>query len=259
MTSQNSQLNELRRQINAIDKQILNSLQLRAVAVRQVAAAKAGSAPWRPAREAILTKKLARNATPALNARRIEKIWRAILNDSVNEQKPLAIFTAKHTRIITHQHFGFDATTHTLNSADEAVNELDNSRAWQLGQIAVIPTRQWHALINTRKHIAVLAILAHENQKALAVSGSDGAEPSNNDITLVAVRANTHAVAVRDYKQHAQTNWPAPDPKNGGAAKLNGQTWQLLVLRGWLASENFTNTPRRKWLGVAPTPTRHDD
>lgn len=83
--SPDTTLDAIRREIDAIDDQLLDLLERRFSATRRVKATKAGdgsitSSPFRPAREAVMLRRLLARAGAALPPDVLIRLWRVILS-----------------------------------------------------------------------------------------------------------------------------------------------------------------------------------
>ncbi len=84
-------LDELRAEIDTIDRR-LHDLLIRRVAIgREMASAKSSDTapPYRPAREAQVMRRLLQHNRPPLSARVLDSVWRAIMSANLNQQEPV--------------------------------------------------------------------------------------------------------------------------------------------------------------------------
>ncbi len=84
-------LDQLRAEIDTIDRQ-LHDLLVRRVAIgREMASVKSSDTapPYRPAREAQVMRRLLQRNRPPLAARVLDTVWRAIMSANLNQQEPI--------------------------------------------------------------------------------------------------------------------------------------------------------------------------
>jgi chorismate mutase len=109
------QLDDIRREIDRADDDILAALERRFAAVEEVRRVKAnggGGSPVRPAREALILRRLAESAHPRLSQRLRMSLWRAIIAESTLSQAPVrmhvsaGLFNSVTQRLLLRDYFG---------------------------------------------------------------------------------------------------------------------------------------------------------
>ncbi|MBT5413244.1 MAG: chorismate mutase [Rhodospirillaceae bacterium] len=91
MTSAPPSLDELRREIDEIDDAVHDLLMRRAEVVERVGTAKAGTVSLRPAREALIMRRLLSRHKGPFSRAVLVRIWREILSASVRLQGPFSV------------------------------------------------------------------------------------------------------------------------------------------------------------------------
>ena len=207
-----SLLDEARRDIDAIDDQLLGLLKQRFDVTERVRQAKtsggAQGLPVRPAREAQILRRLLAGARGGLvPAELLVRLWRGIINQSSVNQAPVTIHVSKHLggnlaqRLKLRDHFAGIAVEEWKDEV-QALTQINV----QQGDICVVETtRPWaEAFLDGKageaRVIASLPALANgEALPELLVLGQAPTWASGEDETLVI----TSGKLPRDF-------WPAP-------------------------------------------------
>lgn len=196
-------LDALRREIDAIDDQMLKLLAKRFAATERVRANKAQdgsltSSPFRPAREAVMMRRLIGEAQRDLPPELLVRLWRVLLSASIQSQAPVtlhmdaALGQDLGTRIMLAQHF-FAMPVVLHGSPSEAISALRNAT----GDLAVIATSSdWAGSLSPPdgsdgQVIGSLPILANGSQPQLLLFGHATPQPSGEDETLVLIPGET--------------------------------------------------------------------
>lgn len=193
MESPAPSLEEIRRQIDALDERIHDALIARAQLAAQVRAAKgAGGATLRPGREAdILRRLVARNHGP-LPAAVVVRIWREIMTANSRLQGPFSVAVATVAAggqgvELARDHFGMLTGLQPVASASRALSALAEGRA----QVALVPLPAdtpddpwWRGLgAGAAPHLSIVArvpFVADMRGGALLVGGQ-AFDPSSRD------------------------------------------------------------------------------
>ena len=98
--AEDAALDDIRREIDAIDDRLLDLLTRRFEAVGRVGAAKShnggnAASPIRPAREAAILRPLLNRAESPVPAELTVRLWRAIISAATQNQAPVAIHVTK--------------------------------------------------------------------------------------------------------------------------------------------------------------------
>ena len=191
-------LDDVRRQIDAIDDQIFDLLAERFDVTSQVQSLKKHeprvyTLPLRPAREAaILRRVLARGKQAGLSADLLVRLWRVILNESSQKQSLIVLHVSKHLnanmshRLKLRDHFGA-ITVEEYRDEAQALLQIDTSP----GDLCVVETEQaWaEAFMAGRagkaQIISTLPVLKEDGIPKLLVLGHAPVEPTGADETLV--------------------------------------------------------------------------
>lgn len=191
-------LDDVRRQIDTIDDQILDLIAKRFAVTSQVQTLKKSEPqtfplPLRPTREInILRRLLARGRTSNLRDDFLVRLWRVILNESSQKQSPITLHVSKHLnanlahRLHLRDHFGPMAVEEYRDEA-QALLQIDTAPQ----DICVVETEQpWtEAFMAGRagkaQIIATLPTLKDELVPKLLVVGAAPVEASGADETLV--------------------------------------------------------------------------
>ncbi len=183
----NSKLDDLRRDIDALDSELLKLFQQRAEKAAEIYKAKGEGSPWRPAREAEHLRELCnqvRSAGGALTEQRVRRIWRAIYADSVASQSRLTIYAEQKHEATVRAHFGNAINFSPTHTAKEALANTDTANT---SAVAAIAYEDWHLLIGSKE------LFVHEalyDEVGLAINwfvAKRSPEPSGQDWALVAI------------------------------------------------------------------------
>jgi len=202
MSSENSSPNQLeaaRREIDAIDDQLLDLVTQRFAVTQKVRQAKQGDVtssplPLRPAREAqMLRRLLARANGSALPREFLVRLWRGILSQSSLNQSPITLHVSRHLngnlghRLRLRDHFGPMQVEEYRDEA-QALMQINA----QPGDICIVETeRPWAEGFvagagGAARVIASLPILEAETKiPQLLVLGQAPAAASGDDETLL--------------------------------------------------------------------------
>lgn len=194
-----NRLEDVRREIDAIDDALLALLARRFAATQKVRSAKTGEdgaipLPLRPAREAqILRRLLASPEAQGLAPEFLVRLWRGILSQSSLSQAPITLHVSRHLnanmghRLRLRDHFGPMAVEEYRDEA-QALMQINA----QPGDLCVVETTQnWaEAFVAGQaggaQVIASLPVVAAgEAQPALLILGHAPAQASGDDETLV--------------------------------------------------------------------------
>ena len=189
----------IRRRIDAIDDELLRLLIARFEAVDAIRAAKqapagTGIVPVRPAREAVILRRLLAGAGEHLPARLIVRVWRAIVTEATARQGPVRVHASAglHAEEALasglRDHF-CDLEQVCHEDAGAAVAALAAAPA----DVAVVaPDEPWHAALadagSRAGVICALPVLAGHGPPPMLVIGRAPNEPTGDDETLVASR-----------------------------------------------------------------------
>ena len=123
-------LAELRKQIDALDSQLVEMLTARLELSRKVSAAKTDNGPiFRPAREAQLLTRLLADAPAGLQPL-IPVVWRAIISSSIAEQRPnFTIAASAQMRDIATNFSAGQLKLESFDSADAGMQALVKGQA----------------------------------------------------------------------------------------------------------------------------------
>ncbi|MBB4267372.1 chorismate mutase [Roseospira visakhapatnamensis] len=144
MSSAPPSLDALRREIDALDDQILDLLMRRCAIAEQVVDAKRGGPTLRPGREALILRRLVSRWRGGLPKRVIVRMWRELLAGVVAMQGPFSLAVwmpergAGYLEVARNQYGTFTpATTH--QSASQVVREVTSGNA----TVGVLPMPRW--------------------------------------------------------------------------------------------------------------------
>jgi chorismate mutase / prephenate dehydratase len=202
-------LEDLRAEIDRIDQAVLELLIERSAIVSQIGVLKADRANHRlavrPAREAVILRRLAELADGRFPRAVLVRMWRELLAATTRLQTPLsvAVHAARQhgfrTWDLARDHFGSITPTVRVDSASQALRSVSDGSA----TVAVVPLPNdedpwWLALISDHHdRVRVFARLPFvagggegEDASALAL-GRLEPEPSGDDLTLLAIEAGT--------------------------------------------------------------------
>jgi chorismate mutase-like protein len=134
-------LDEIRRQIDALDERIHDALVARARLAAQVRAAKGSDGPtFRPGREANVVRRLVARHDGPMPATVVVRVWREIMTANSRLQGPFSVAVATDAAAgqgieLARDHFGTLTTLQPVASVARALNALTEGRA----QIALVP------------------------------------------------------------------------------------------------------------------------
>ena len=275
----NSKLDDLRRDIDALDSELLKLFQQRAEKAAEIYKAKGKGSPWRPAREAEHLRELCnqvRSAGGALTEQRVRRIWRAIYADSVASQSRLTIYAEQEHEVTVKAHFGNDISFHEAEafSPEPPKGVLEKGKEEEKGfyagqsllkmandnyseSLAAIRGDEWILLVSGNEFF-IHEILRNENERpAGLLVAKHLPEPSGHDWTLVAVRAGSEAVEKFAGHQNAFYEFIGKKgdievPLNSPQNNKEGIVFRLILLEGWYAPETFEAEKGAHYLGAFP-------
>jgi chorismate mutase / prephenate dehydratase len=194
----NGSLESVRREIDALDDQMLDLIAKRFEVSGQVRSLKQSDPtvwplPLRPSREAgILRRLVARGKLGGVSPDLVVRLWRAILNESTAKQAPITLHVSRHLnanmahRLRLRDYFGPMPVEEYRDEA-QALLQIDSTP----GDLCVVETEQpWTEAFMAGKAgkaqvIACLPILKEEGLPKLLVLGQAPVEPTGQDETLV--------------------------------------------------------------------------
>lgn len=195
--SPDTALDAIRREIDSIDDQILELLERRFAAARRVKATKSSdgsiaSSPFRPAREAVMLRRLLAQRGASVSPDVLVRLWRVILSASTELQAPVTLHVDEAlgkdpgTRLLIGQHFcGMKLAFH--GSPAHALDTLGSAR----GDLAIIATRSgWAKAFSLAEKgcpsvVGTLPVVSGGSPPALLVFGHAEPQQSGDDETLV--------------------------------------------------------------------------
>ena len=140
-------LDDLRRDIDSIDDQLLNLIDRRVEIGREIARAKGpnGGPFLRPGREAAILRRLSQQAQPPLGPSLIGRIWREILIANLAQQTAVTVAFSggDGVRLLVRDHFGSSAQLNALDNMPAVIDAVASRRAL-LGVIALTDAKQPH-------------------------------------------------------------------------------------------------------------------
>jgi chorismate mutase len=201
-----SDLDELRREIDRLDNAVVDLLIERLALVERIAGLKGdrrnGRVALRPAREAVILRRLVARAGQGFPHDVLVRMWRELLAATTRLQAPLsvAVYAPPDQPAlwdIARDHFGSLTPIRRVASATHALGSIADRSA----QVAVLPEPGgqevwWQALLTPMESpIRVVARLpvvdrpeSREHASAFAVAMLEG-EPSGDDLTLLVLEA----------------------------------------------------------------------
>ena len=194
-------LDDLRRDIDKIDDQLLNLIDRRVEIGREIARAKGpnGGPFLRPGREAAILRRLSDRAKPPLGPALIGRIWREILISNLAQQTAVTVaFSGDDgVRLLVRDHFGSSAKLHAL-SDNAAILDAVASGQVLLGVIALtndIAGNPWWRSLLTESETTVqprvisrLPFFADGGAlEAVVIAGFDS-DASGDDVSFYAGR-----------------------------------------------------------------------
>jgi chorismate mutase / prephenate dehydratase len=196
-------LDDVRREIDALDEGILNLLERRFAAIEHVRASKMrqaslGQSPVRPAREAsVLRRLLGRAAGGHVPPDFLVRLWRGLISTATLLQAPMTIHVAKKLhqsmglRLKMRDYFGLTPIEECRDEAQALMQINDNP-----GDLCVVETDSAWAdafvagKAGAAKVIAVLPFIAENPVPRLLVFGHAPFSPSGEDETLILTRGS---------------------------------------------------------------------
>jgi len=195
--AQETSLEAIRREIDAIDDGILDLIGRRIAASARVRTEKSNagalvSSPIRPAREALILRRLLARAGKAVPPNLLVRLWRIILTSSTLAQAPVTIHISRKLAALTaHRlaigdHFGAMPVAECQDEA-EAMSRVSANT----GDLCVVGTNSLWAEAFAEGHageariIGVLPVLRAGTVPDLLVFGHPAAQPTGDDETIV--------------------------------------------------------------------------
>ncbi len=248
-------LDELRRQIDAIDAEMHEKIVQRIALIDQVAKAKqmqdAEAHAMRPNREASMARDLAKRHHGQLQTASVIRIWRELINGATALQGPFSVAVCAPERSVGYwdmarNHFG-SVVPMTLHTSPSLVLRLVDDEP---GAIGLLPMPQngedapwWPALASQSdgqsgpRVIWRLPFFASptgqfEQLEALAVAKMSP-EPSGNDGTMVAIETDQDVSLARVVEQLGQCGF-TPHPIAVQELDQSRQRLQLFELDGFV-------------------------
>ena len=261
----NSKLDDLRRDIDALDSELLKLFQQRAEKAAEIYKAKGKGSPWRPAREAEHLRELCnqvRSAGGALTEQRVRRIWRAIYADSVASQSRLTVYATKELEIAVREHFGNDIDFAQKQNTEEVLNAVNSAGS---SAVAAITLEDWQALLKVEpKELFVHECLYDRDEQAFGLLIAKRLpESSELDYTLVGAQAEDESVIQSEMNELFR--WAGFVDKQTGERSLEvwpgkrGTAWVLLRVPQRVTFKNLKKLESKKYgkiifhyLGVIP-------
>lgn len=201
-TAEEATLDQIRKEIDAIDDRMLHLLERRFEAVARVRVAKSqnggnAASPIRPAREAAIMRRLLGGPQSPVPAELTVRLWRAIITAAAQSQAAIAMHVSKRLnasialRLRIRDYFG---TMPVEEWRDEAQTLMQvNAGAGDL--CAVETEAPWvdafvQGKAGSAQIIAVLPFLRDEPQPKILIFGHARAEPTGNDETIIVSDGN---------------------------------------------------------------------
>lgn len=186
-------LEEIRRDIDAIDDAMLDLMIRRLGATEQVRNRKRNdgslsASPFRPAREAQMLRRLIGHGKGKIDPQLVVRLWRVILSSSIREQAPVTLHVEKamsqdlKIRMELEQHFcGLMVESH--RDVADAISALSANR----GDLAIVRTESgWaDALPRETGIIGTLPVLKSCAMPHLLILGHVEPAPSGDDETIL--------------------------------------------------------------------------
>ncbi len=196
-TEPESELQDIRREIDAIDDGLMALLEQRFAAIEHVKAVKAkndmlGGSPFRPAREAVILRRLLGRPQSLVPADLAVRLWRTILSGSTQNQAAVTIHISKRlnslmgVRLRIRDYFGAIPVEEYRDEAQALTQVNINS-----GDICIVETESpWvEAFIEGKagkaRIIACLPFLRDDPVPKLLIFGHSPSEPTGDDETLI--------------------------------------------------------------------------
>jgi chorismate mutase len=231
-------LEDLRTEVDRIDRAILDLLIERTEVVRRIGAVKADHLndrlAARPAREAVILRRLVASAGERIPRRVLVRMWRELLAANTRLQTPMSVsvFAGQQgfgTWDLARDHFGSATPMTRVDSATQALRSVSDGSA----TVAVLPLpgdddAWWLSLMSDHHdrlrvfaRLPFVATGAGDGEEASALAlGRLEPEPSGEDLALLAIEAESGVSRgrLRDLLLGAGlepvwlTAWRSPDP-----------------------------------------------
>ena len=181
-------LTELRNGLDSLDDEIIVLLEKRFKISALVAAAKNGSAAFRPGREAAIMRRL-QSAAPDLDPTLIAGIWRHIFSSSVAQQQgSLRISALDESLVTSHWHFANGVTFDVVDDLGRLLNAVPNQADYIVAPCTAAPQIARHLLTN--QEIMIVArtpLIDIPSIIPCFIIGPHEADDSGAEISLYAV------------------------------------------------------------------------
>lgn len=191
------ELDDIRREMDAIDDGLMNLLERRFAASEHVRTIKSrngslASSPYRPAREAAILRRLLGRPKSLVPADLLVRLWRVILTGSTQSQAPVTIHVSKHLnssmglRLRIRDYFGAIPVEEYRDEA-QALLQVNTSP----GDICIVETNSpWadafaEGKAGLARVVACLPFLRDDTIPKLLVFGHSTSEPTGDDETLM--------------------------------------------------------------------------
>lgn len=254
MSAPPASLDDLRREIDAIDDALLASLVRRAGLMGRVAQAKQAQgdpSPIRPGREAVVLRRLLERSSEPLPPAVVARVWRELTAAAVSLQGSLSVAVCGQSKSVGYwdlarNHFG-SSTPMTLHvSPMVALRHVVD----QEGGLAVLPLPQegdrdpwWRAMLSDDAaaprivwRLPFFASLTGRFEDLGAfVVGCVAPEPTGRDVTVAAfetVSAMSRARLLEELKKQGLQARILAIHEDGGASRLNLIEMEDFVARG---------------------------
>jgi chorismate mutase len=268
------ELATLRAEVDRIDGTIVDLLVERLAVVRRIALVKGdsgnGRVAIRPAREAVILRRLAERADGGFPKAPLIRMWRELLAATTRAQAPLNVLAHVPEEMpelwdLARDHFGSLTALARAQSASEAVRAVADGKA----QVAVLPLpgdadRWWLGLVDDDpssgpRIVARLPFAGgahHPAEVGAVVLARLDQEPSGDDLTLLAIEAEAELsrAKLKDALEAAglEPRWLAAVRPGEGAAAIH-----LIEIQGFVgdrdpALANALQPLRRLILRVTP-------
>lgn len=207
MEAKTRPLEELRQDVDRIDRALVELLIERTQVVRRIGEVKGdrqnGRLAARPAREAVILRRLVALAGDRFPAAVLLRMWRELLAHTTRIQSPFSVAVfAPPGRLATwdlaRDHFGSSTPMSRVESASQALRAVGDGSA----TVAVLPVPGdddvwWGGLISDHhervrviSRLPLLAASGEDDARALALARLE-LEASGDDLTLVTIEAET--------------------------------------------------------------------
>jgi chorismate mutase len=200
--TQDAVIDDIRKEIDAIDDAILDLLGRRFEAIGRVRTAKfhddgTAASPIRPAREAAILRRLLNRAQSSVPAELKVRLWRALISAATQSQAQVTIHVSKRLnsliglRLRIRDYFG---TMPVEQWRDEAQAMMQVNAG--MDDLCVVETvSPWveafvHGKAGRAQIIGALPVLREDAQPKLLIFGHAHAEPTGNDETIIVSDGN---------------------------------------------------------------------